>query len=114
MNINFNLQSPTKSIGCSAKKRWLRAAMSEDHSEDGVGAGGASPEPDCTPLKKRRLATYKEAAEPTDKQEKDAEQVKMQLVHRSGYNQVDRDKVNQLVAFSCSFITEETAAISRN
>ena len=56
--------------------------MSEDHSEDSLGAGlpvsspgqsaagcspahpgGASPEPDYTPLKKRRLATYNESTE---------------------------------------------------
>lgn len=55
--------------------------MSEDHSEEGLGAGlagsspgqsgavaspgqsGGSPEPDYTPLKKRRLATYNESAE---------------------------------------------------
>ena len=42
-----SVQSPVKSIGCSAKKRWLRAAMSEDHSEplvnggDGGGGHGA-------------------------------------------------------------------------
>ena len=69
------------SIGCSAKKRWLRAAMSADMSEeasmspvlgascspvlgeDQAGPGSsspaqASPEPDYTPLKKRRLANY--------------------------------------------------------
>ena len=59
--------SEPKTIGCSAKKRWLRAAMSVDMSEserpfDEGGAGAspaqASPEPDYTPLKKRRLATY--------------------------------------------------------
>ena len=61
--------SEPKTIGCSAKKRWLRAAMSVDMSEvsegdrpfdDGAGASPAqaSPEPDYTPLKKRRLATY--------------------------------------------------------
>ena len=56
--------------------------MSEDHSEDGVGVGGASPEPDCTPLKKRRLATYKEAAETSDQQGKDGEQVR-DFLHRN-------------------------------
>merc|ERR1719483_1180248 len=64
-------------IGCSAKKRWLRAAMSEDTSEENhvsgnividdlIGSGSpaqASPEPDYTPLKKRRLATYNETEE---------------------------------------------------
>ena len=58
--------SEPKTIGCSAKKRWLRAAMSVDMSEterqfeEGSGASPAqaSPEPDYTPLKKRRLATY--------------------------------------------------------
>ena len=76
----FPIQSPTKSIGGSAKKRWLRAAMSEDHSEDHASPGQAaiaspgqsnvtaspgqaSPEPDYTPLKKRRLATYNESTE---------------------------------------------------
>jgi len=73
------LKSPTKSMVGSAKKRWLRAAMSEDHSEDGLGLAGSSPgqsmaggspgqaagspEPDYTPLKKRRLQTYNESTE---------------------------------------------------
>merc|ERR1719278_2019021 len=54
--------------GCSAKKRWLRAAMYEDSLED-QGSGSPStisPEPDYTdytPLKKRRLANYREAEE---------------------------------------------------
>ena len=54
----------SKSIGCSAKKRWLMAAMSVDMSEDiqdGAGVSPAapvSPEPDYTPLKKRRLVDY--------------------------------------------------------
>lgn len=54
--------------GCSAKKRWLRAAMCEDSLED-QGSGSPStisPEPDYTdytPLKKRRLANYREAEE---------------------------------------------------
>jgi len=72
-----------KNIGCSAKKRWLRAAMSEDTTEENFLAGHtsnsitgisdeiigsaspaqASPEPDYTPLKKRRLATYNETEE---------------------------------------------------
>ena len=53
-----------KTIGCSAKKRWLMAAMSVDMSdtdrleEAGTSPAPASPEPDYTPLKKRRLATY--------------------------------------------------------
>ena len=88
-----SVQSPVKSIGCSAKKRWLRAAMSEDHSEslvnggDGGGGhgadggvedkvamgggggaalvveGGSSPSNHYTPLKKRRLQSYKESGE---------------------------------------------------
>eukprot|EP00092_Neocalanus_flemingeri_P038323 GFUD01041722.1.p1 GENE.GFUD01041722.1~~GFUD01041722.1.p1 ORF type:complete len:2117 (-),score=667.90 GFUD01041722.1:649-6999(-) len=73
-------QTSDKSIGCSAKKRWLRAAMSEDTSEENSTVGSivaenligsaspaqASPEPDYTdytPLKKRRLATYNETEE---------------------------------------------------
>jgi len=68
-------KSPVKSsMGCSAKKRWLRAAMSEDHSEvmvnGGSEPGGCSPAPispepsdHYTPLKKRRLASYKESGE---------------------------------------------------
>merc|ERR1719282_639805 len=54
--------------GCSAKKRWLRAAMCEDSPQD-QGSGSPStisPEPDYTdytPLKKRRLANYREAEE---------------------------------------------------
>jgi len=72
-------QANDKIIGCSAKKRWLRAAMSEDTSEENhtignivtddlLGSGSpaqASPEPDYTPLKKRRLATYNEMEEQT-------------------------------------------------
>ena len=59
--------SEPKTIGCSAKKRWLRAAMSVDMSETErqfeEGGSGASPaqvepEPDYTPLKKRRIANY--------------------------------------------------------
>jgi len=72
---NAGMKSPTKSIGCSAKKRWLRAAMSEDHNEEAAApcSAAASPaaaaatspgqEPDYTPLKKRRLATYNESNE---------------------------------------------------
>jgi len=70
-------QTSDKVIGCSAKKRWLRAAMSEDTSEENHVTGNiitedlmgsaspaqASPEPDYTPLKKRRLATYNETEE---------------------------------------------------
>jgi hypothetical protein len=65
-------QTSDKIIGCSAKKRWLRAAMSEDTSEENHVTGNivaedligsASPEPDYTPLKKRRLATYNETEE---------------------------------------------------
>jgi len=70
-------QTSDKIIGCSAKKRWLRAAMSEDTSEENHSTGNivtddllgspaqASPEPDYTPLKKRRLATYNEMEEQT-------------------------------------------------
>ena len=53
-----------KTIGYSAKKRWLMAAMSVDMSdtdrleEAGTNLALASSEPDYTPLKKRRLATY--------------------------------------------------------
>ena len=54
--------SSSKSIGCSAKKRWLMAAMSVDMSEvdenSGASPAQVSPEPDYTPLKKRRLAEY--------------------------------------------------------
>lgn len=57
--------SPVKNV-CSAKKRWLRQAISEDHTEDekhGLTNGG-SPGPEAvndyvTPLKKRRLENYK-------------------------------------------------------
>ncbi len=66
-------QSPVKNV-CSAKKRWLRQAISEDHTEDSMVNGGspssASNEAHqvhvqaqadmVTPLKKRRLANYKE------------------------------------------------------
>ena len=66
--VRAQLSEP-KTIGCSAKKRWLRAAMSVDMSEmseserpfgedAGASPAQASPEPDYTPLKKRRLATY--------------------------------------------------------
>ena len=81
----------------SAKKRWLRAAMSEDHSEDGLGLAGSSPgqsmaggspgqaagspEPDYTPLKKRRLQTYNESTEEKAKVE---EKVGHQLVQNIG------------------------------
>ena len=34
-----SVHSPVKSIGCAAKKLWLRAAMSEDHSEPLVNGG---------------------------------------------------------------------------
>lgn len=54
--------SPNKSV-CSAKKRWLRQAISEDHTEEVSINGGASPGEMCfgdyvTPLKKRRLQDY--------------------------------------------------------
>ena len=51
--------------GCSAKKRWLRAAMEADIEEQG-SPSTVSPEPDYTdytPLKKRRLANYRETEE---------------------------------------------------
>ncbi len=62
--------SPVKSV-CSAKKRWLRQAISEDHSEEqpkvdsavsiNGGNGGVVAAVDyVTPLKKRRLASYKD------------------------------------------------------
>jgi len=83
---NAGMKSPTKSIGCSAKKRWLRAAMSEDHAEENTGscsvaaspalgaATSPSQEPDYTPLKKRRLATYNESNEDKEsKSEQDGE-----------------------------------------
>ncbi len=78
--------SPVKSV--SAKKRWLRQAISEDHTEEMVvmtnGGGANSPPPLAvsgavevgdgptavmanadyvTPLKKRRLASYKDEQE---------------------------------------------------
>jgi hypothetical protein len=51
--------------GCSAKKRWLRAAM-DQVAEDQGSPSTVSPEPDYTdytPLKKRRLANYRETEE---------------------------------------------------
>lgn len=56
--------SPNKSV-CSAKKRWLRQAISEDHTEDQPANGSGSPSDACfgdyvAPLKKRRLASYKD------------------------------------------------------
>jgi len=56
--------SPVKSV-CSAKKRWLRQAISEDHTDEPPVNGNASPSEVCygdyvTPLKKRRLASYKD------------------------------------------------------
>ena len=57
--------SPVKNV-CSAKKRWLRQAISEDHTDDGPVNGNASPSSEAcyvdyvTPLKKRRLASYKD------------------------------------------------------
>ena len=57
-------QSPVKNQ-CSAKKRWLRQAISEDHTEEVMVNGSASPSSESTvhPLKKRRLANYKEDQE---------------------------------------------------
>ena len=61
-------QSPNKNV-CSAKKRWLRQAISEDHSDLNDYNGAASPcsetaiDSMVTPLKKRRLANYKEDQE---------------------------------------------------
>ena len=74
--------SPVKNV-CSAKKRWLRQAISEDHSEDQHGStsglllnGSASPSLNeneakdmVTPLKKRRLANYKEDQELQENEE---------------------------------------------
>ena len=58
--------SPVKNV-CSAKKRWLRQAISEDHTDDAPVNGNASPSGSdacfgdyVTPLKKRRLASYKD------------------------------------------------------
>ena len=56
--------SPVKNV-CSAKKRWLRQAISEDHTDETPVNGNASPSDACfadyvTPLKKRRLASYKD------------------------------------------------------
>jgi hypothetical protein len=56
--------SPVKNV-CSAKKRWLRQAISEDHTDEQPVNGNASPSDACfgdfvTPLKKRRLASYKD------------------------------------------------------
>lgn len=60
--------SPVKNV-TSAKKRWLRQAISEDHTEDAnsgsaaVVTNGGSPTENnmdyVTPLKKRRLANFK-------------------------------------------------------
>ncbi len=85
--------SPAKSV-CSAKKRWLRQAISEDHTEAASAAGnsnaadgeaGVPPPPPTvalvangnsptsegqadyvTPLKKRRLASYKDDVDNKD------------------------------------------------
>lgn len=60
--------SPVKNV-CSAKKRWLRQAISEDHTDEITVNGSASPSSAeavmdmVTPLKKRRLANYKEDQE---------------------------------------------------
>ena len=58
--------SPVKNV-CSAKKRWLRQAISEDHTDETPVNGNASPSGSdacfgdyVTPLKKRRLASYKD------------------------------------------------------
>merc|ERR1711971_48098 len=73
--------SPVKNV-CSAKKRWLRQAISEDHTDADVAYvnGGSyseeinmpSPSSEAamdtvTPLKKRRLANYKEDTENEEK-----------------------------------------------
>ncbi len=65
--------SPIKSV-CSAKKRWLRQAISEDHSEEtAVMANGGSPTESSgdyvTPLKKRRLANFTDDVEHQDENE---------------------------------------------
>ncbi|XP_040573579.1 uncharacterized protein [Lepeophtheirus salmonis] len=78
--------SPVKTV-CSAKKRWLRQAISEDHSEDSPNGAKVKQEDETvtkdnqqlsvaaaalpsdaasdsvTPLKKRRLANYKEESQ---------------------------------------------------
>ena len=66
--------SPVKNV-CSAKKRWLRQAISEDHTEEERAglANGGSPGPEAandyvTPLKKRRLENYKNDMEEEDHQ----------------------------------------------
>ena len=68
--------SPVKSV-CSAKKRWLRQAISEDHSEDTIVTNGSASPVDhnsdyVTPLKKRRLASYKDDQGITEESERDA------------------------------------------
>ena len=68
-------QSPNKNV-CSAKKRWLRQAISEDHSDDLNGAA-LSPSnnetiDNITPLKKRRLANYKEDQQAENEAENEA------------------------------------------
>jgi hypothetical protein len=69
--LRSTAQSPVKNV-CSAKKRWLRQAISEDHTEEVLTNGSASPGgveammttmDMVTPLKKRRLANYKEDQE---------------------------------------------------
>lgn len=66
--LRSTAQSPVKNV-CSAKKRWLRQAISEDHTDEVTVNGSASPLSSgeagngvmdmVTPLKKRRLANYK-------------------------------------------------------
>ena len=91
--------SPVKSFS-SAKKRWLRQAISEDHSEDVVQVmtNGSSPPvlanadsgaevnvDYVTPLKKRRLANYKDDTEVVEEEGQEGEKVpsglKKKLLH---------------------------------
>ena len=70
------IASPVKV--CSAKKRWLRQAISEDQNEE-VNGAGSPVEPsfsDCvTPLKKRRLQNYKEEQSAMETKTEPVEQV---------------------------------------
>lgn len=72
--------SPVKSV-CSAKKRWLRQAISEDHSDDvlvnGAGSPSEVPTDYVTPLKKRRLANYKEDQEQDEADEAEVANMKV-------------------------------------
>ena len=95
--LRSTAQSPVKSV-CSAKKRWLRQAISEDHSEEPISNviihnGSSSPSVEelpipnsaggdyVTPLKKRRLASYKD--EQTEEEEEDHHQQQQHHHHES-------------------------------